>query len=271
MTEVTLSVTAQVERIGPEEAKALLGLNSHNRVIRSTAVRTMARDMSRGDWKLNGETIKVGETRLVDGQHRLLAVVESNATVEMLVIRGLPDDAQDTVDIGAKRALSDRLHLAGEENSHNLAAAIRFSWYMDNFSKPKQFGVNPSAQELMAWLETNPMIRQSLGIGRRAGASVVRYPPSVAASLHYLMARVNHQQAGDFWESVITGDEGPTHPTHVLRETLLRDLAAPHRMLPGHRAGLTIKAWNAVRDFKTIRNLSYRTDGPGAEDFPKIK
>lgn len=271
MTEATVSVTAQVERIGPDEAKALLGLNTHNRVIRADRVHTMARDMNHGEWQLNGETIKVGETRLIDGQHRLLAVIESGATVEMLVIRGLPDDTQDTVDIGGKRALSDRLHLAGEENAHNLSAAIRFSWYIDNYGQPKFYGVNPSSQELMAWLGRNPDIRISLPIGRRAGVSVVRYPPSVGASLHYLMGRLDHAAATEFWDHLIDGDEGPGHPAHVLREALLRDLLQPHRMLPSHRAALTIKAWNAVRDFKTIKTIGFRTSGPGAEDFPKIK
>lgn len=271
MTEATLSVSAQIERIGPEEAKTLLGLNTHNRVIRADRVHTMARDMNHGQWQLNGETIKVGEKSLIDGQHRLLAIIESGATVEMFVIRGLSDEAQDTVDIGGKRQLSDRLQLAGEENAHNLSAAIRFAWYIDNFNRPKFYGVNPSAQELMAWLDQNPDIRQSLHYGRKATTSVVRFPPSVATALHYLMARFDHHMASDFWDAVCDGTEKPDHPTYVLREQLLRDLLQPHRMLPGHRAALVIKAWNAVRDFKTIKQIGWRSSGPSAEDFPKIK
>jgi hypothetical protein len=267
MTEVT----ATVETIGPDEAKALLGLNTHNRHIRADRVHTMARDMNHGKWVLNGETIKVGETKLVDGQHRLLSVIESGASVPMLVIRGLPDDAQDTVDIGTKRQLSDVLALAGEENAHNLAAAIRLSWYLDNFNHPKPFSVNPSTQELSAWFESNPAIRQSVNWGRRAGQSVVRYPPSIGAALHYLMARFDHQQAGDFWDALIDGTEKPGSPIYALREALLRDLAEPHRMHVIHRTALTIKAWNLARDFKTIQHLGYRATGKGAEDFPVLK
>ena len=265
------TITAQVEQIGPDEAAVLLGLNTRNRHIRADHVHTMARDMNHGKWVLNGETIKVGTTRLIDGQHRLLAVIEADTTIETMVIRGLPDDTQDTVDVGHKRNLSDTLSLAGEENSHNLAAAVRYGWYLDNFHEPKKFGVNPSVKELETWLEANPTIRQSINWGRRAGASVIRFPPSPATALHYLMARIDHQAAGDFWDALSDGTEKPGNPIYALREVLLRDLAAPHRMSIKHRTALTIKAWNAVRDFREMKTIGWRSTGKGAEDFPWLK
>lgn len=264
-------VSAQVERIGPAEAKTLLGLNTHNRAIRQDRVHTMARDMNHGKWQLNGETIKVGQGALIDGQHRLLAVIEANTSIEMLVIRGLADDTQQTVDVGAKRNLGDFLSLAGEENSHNLAAAVRYSWYLDNFNTPKQFGVNPSVLELSAWLDKNPNIRHSISTGRRAATSVIRYVPSVGASLHYLMGRLDHTQSTIFWDHLIDGDEKPGSPIYALREALLRDLSKPHRMSVVHRVALTVKAWNHVRDFKTVKAIGWRSDGPAAEPFPKMK
>ena len=265
------TVTAQVEQIGPTEAEALLGKNTHNRSVRADRVHTMARDMNHGQWVLNGETIKVGSTRLIDGQHRLLAVIESGATVEMMVIRGLPDDTQATVDIGTKRQLADTLALAGEENAHNLAAAVRYAWYFDNFREPKKFGVNPSVNELGSWLDRNPEIRQSLHWGRQASTSVVRYIPSVGTALHYLMARLDHQAAGDFWDALADGTEKPGSPVYALREVLLRDLSAPHRMSIRHRSALTIKAWNAMRDLRTVQTIGWRSTGKGAEDFPWLK
>src|SRR5437870_5147015 len=69
--------------VGPELATRWLEGNVHNRKLREDVVARYARDMKAGRWLLTHEPIafnKNGDT-LVDGQHRLWAVVESGATV----------------------------------------------------------------------------------------------------------------------------------------------------------------------------------------------
>src|ERR1700761_996246 len=93
--------SAEVERLSPKSAKALLKGNVHNRNLRKARVSSLAEAMKRGEWELNGESIKVAEDgSLLDGQHRLQAVVESGKSIQVLVVRNLPSDAQDTVDTG---------------------------------------------------------------------------------------------------------------------------------------------------------------------------
>ena len=267
----TKGVTAAIEVIGPPEARYLLRLNTHNRHVRQDHVATMARDMIAGKWILNGETIKVSkDDRLLDGQHRLMAVVESHAQVPMMVIRGLDDVSQETVDIGTKRQFSDILGLSGEISSHNLSAAIRYGWYLDNFNRPKAFGVNPSLPELRKWFENNPEIRASVQVGARAGRAVIRYVPSVGTALHYLMSKSPAGRSTEFWDHLIEGDELPGSPIHALREALLRDLSQPHRMAVSHRVALTIKAYNYWVDGRTVQAIGWRKDGKAAEAYPTI-
>ena len=82
----------------PELAKAYLDLNTRNRSISQNHVRFLSREMQAGRWKLNGDTICLSKTRLIDGQHRLLAIIDSGMAFPMLVIEELEDEVFDTKD-----------------------------------------------------------------------------------------------------------------------------------------------------------------------------
>ena len=50
-------------------------------------------EMQDGKWRLNGKTICFDSTgRLLNGQHRLSAVVRSGVTLTTVVVRGLDPD-----------------------------------------------------------------------------------------------------------------------------------------------------------------------------------
>lgn len=261
-----------IEVIGPKEARYLLRLNTHNRPVRQTHLSTMIRDMNAGRWDMNGESIKISDTDvLLDGQHRLVAVVESKTTWPFVVVRGLPEKSQETVDIGAKRKLGDALHLGGEENANNLGASIRVSWYLEHYGR-KTFGINPSQLELREWLEANPEIRESVKVGQRAGKGSIHYTPSAGAALHYRMSLFDADLADAFWNDLIEGTAKKGDPVFVLREALIRDLSQAHRMSVWHRIALTIKAWNATRDGKTsVHAIGWRSSGKAAEPFPVVR
>lgn len=68
-----------VVEITPELARQLLSNNKINRKIKPTIVERYAEQMEAGEWKFTGDTIKVdGEGMLLDGQHRLLAIIKCN-------------------------------------------------------------------------------------------------------------------------------------------------------------------------------------------------
>lgn len=120
------SPTVEIIDVTPAMAKAWLAKNPNNRNIRQPVVTSYARDILAGNWMLNGETIKFDTAgRLIDGQHRLSAVIVADTTVGMVVIRGVDADVMDTVDVGAKRTYADALRLQGEDNTTTLAAVVR--------------------------------------------------------------------------------------------------------------------------------------------------
>jgi len=272
--KVWAGVTYKMEIIGPREAHQLLGANTHNRLIRSIGTHTLTRDMTTGNYQgENCEPIQVSKSGvLLNGQHRLKAIIDSESYEPMLVCRGVPDYAQETIDKGSRRTYGDTLSLNEETSANILSAAIRFGWFYENFGKPATGQMQASEAELNKWLNENPDIRQVTQFGHRANRSSIRYTPSVAVTLAYLMARKDVELAETFWEELIDGGTPKGDPSNTLRELLLRDLGSPHRMSRTHRIALTIKAWNAKRDGREVKNLSWRGGaGKGTEDFPKIK
>jgi hypothetical protein len=268
-------VQAAVEWVGVEEAKAWLARNDANRPIKVISVSSMARDIEAGKFDLNGESIKISVGgRLLDGQNRLTAVVRSGSGIWTVVVRGLPEAAQETVDIGVKRTVADILSLRGESAPLSLASSLALAWKLERNHHPFS-GMNipnPSAEELLVYLGEHAGIRESVRRADQARkTSILRYPPSVAGGLHFLMSQRDAASADEFWgalesgEGLFSGD-----PILTLRTYLIRDLANPRRMTADHRSAITIKAWNAYRKRRTLRVIKWTRSGDKPEDFPVI-
>lgn len=119
-------ITARVETITPEKAARWLELNEGNRNIVPAHVKRLAKDMARGVFATTNETVAFDLSgRLIDGQHRLTAIVESGKAVQMIVVRNLPEDARLWVDQGRKRTLSDAAKFHEEELSRRAESVCR--------------------------------------------------------------------------------------------------------------------------------------------------
>ena len=83
-------LTATVEDITPETAASWLSNNFGHREIKQSRVEKFANQMNEGDWQFNGKVIILSDTgMLMNGQHRLSAVVASGKTMRSIVIRGV--------------------------------------------------------------------------------------------------------------------------------------------------------------------------------------
>lgn len=122
------SIVSEIKTVTPEMAAILLTGNIGNRPLKRRQIRKYATDMLAGRWVLNGESIKLSQSgRLLDGQNRLHAIIESQTSVPILVTRGLPDSEHvfETIDCGAMRSCSDALKLAGKKYTTVIPAIIR--------------------------------------------------------------------------------------------------------------------------------------------------
>jgi hypothetical protein len=262
-------------RVGPQEAETYLRTQARNRRLRQTHLQWLAGAMRRGEWEQNGEAIKFDwNGQLRDGQHRLQAIVESGVVLELLVVEGLRPEAQETMDTGARRNMSDVLALRGERNTAMLAATLGVLWRIqeDVLRKLDSGGgaVRSTPKELLKLLEQEPEIRNFLQQGR-AVSERVQIPASLAAAFWYVFNRIDAEDADKFFHSLKSGEDlSEGDPIFALRRFLERERQSS-RILPRYRtAGMIVKAWNSWRRGETVRAISFRAGGANAEDFPGI-
>jgi hypothetical protein len=116
----------------PELAKRWLTNNFRNRSIREDVVNAYARDMLSGRWVYTHQGIAFNDRdELIDGQHRLHAVIVANVEVRMMVTFGLPPKIEghemttmDAVDRGATRSVADQLKIQHGLKHGSLIAMI---------------------------------------------------------------------------------------------------------------------------------------------------
>ena len=272
MTGETGKVEARVVTITPKIANQLLLRNTHNRPVRTAAIEQYAADMRKGDWQVNGEAIKISvDGHVLDGQHRLYAVLEADASMTTLLITGLPQKAQETMDQGRARTFGDVLKLRGEHDYFNLAAAVRIVCIYEQHGIPIQprGTVAPSVQQLSRTLERNPEIRESVKLGsslRRSWLSA-----SVIAGLHFLFSIADHADAEDFIKRVCTGENlAVDDPRYVLRERLIREDREATGLHVKVKTAFVVRAWNAYRSGEAITRLMWNPGGSNPDRFPAI-
>lgn len=97
-----------------------------NRNVSVAAVNRYATDMAEGRWALNGESIVLDDNgNVIDGQHRLRAVIKSGVPIQSVIVRGVDQSVFPTFDVGSKRGGHDVLAIAGYANTRTLAAILR--------------------------------------------------------------------------------------------------------------------------------------------------
>lgn len=112
-------VRVQFMLVGPEQAKAWLKHNFGNRPVSDDVVDAYARDMVAGQFITTHQGVAFNDRDdLIDGQHRLRAIVKSGCTVRLMVTFGLPSAApgrkmttMDAVDRGRTRSVADQLKI----------------------------------------------------------------------------------------------------------------------------------------------------------------
>lgn len=126
MTKVVHNASASIEVITPEEAKMYLERNENNRPLKEGVVNKYVKDMEAGNFEFNGESIIFSDHgRLLDGQHRLEAIVRSNTEQLFVVVRGVPDTAFDTIDLGKNRSVADVMHVLGTKGGAEIGGTAR--------------------------------------------------------------------------------------------------------------------------------------------------
>ena len=254
--------------ITPEWAqKTLDEKNTGNRPMNKSHVKALAKEMLRGTWKVNGDTICLNGSKLIDGQHRLAAVALSGVPITSLVVEGLPSDVFDTKDVGKRRSAADTLGTRGEQNACRLAASLVM---IDRYVTCRMGrSVEYSNTEIEELLEKYPEARNSVQTSTATKGLIF---PSVLDACHYLFSRKDPELADEFVAKVLRGtglEEGT--PWYVLRERLVSNSLSKAKLSRTYMMALCIKAWNHARAGNKVKALRWREDGKAVESFPVVQ
>lgn len=247
----------EVMKVTPAIAQEWLNSNTdHNRKISSTTVNRYAQDMIRGKWLITGEAIKFDQGgRLIDGQHRLAAVVASKQTVDMCVIRDLAADTMLVIDTGRSRSAGDALSISelGGGYANELAALARKVIGHQNNApaviggkKITIKGATITNREIIEFCAKNDLlehIRFSTRITKQAISSALN--KGEYAFFHWLFSQKSKSDATNFLTNIATlEDVSADSPIRVLIQKLTRSSI----QLDGKmRQTAIIMAWNAWR------------------------
>jgi hypothetical protein len=160
-----------VMEVSPELATRWLEGNTHNRPLRQTIVDRFARDMQAGRWQLTHQGIAFDvDGVLIDGQHRLWAIVMSTVTVPLRVFFNEPLENMTAVDTGLARSNFDVLHLSGQVGEITAAhlATLR-AMLAGASSHAARLTVSEEAQLLARHSAAVGFTMKHLGMSRQKG------------------------------------------------------------------------------------------------------
>lgn len=256
--------TAHIVHVTPEIASGWLELNTKNRSMRQRDVDKYARDMAAGRWLMTGEAIKFDTTgSLIDGQHRLWAIVESGQAVRMMVVTGLEPETQSMMDSGTKRTAADALNLAGFTSPNNIAAVARIGLAYDAGQLVRARSTistnevpSPSHAEIRQWVDLNPYVIDAVRLtGRWNGRS-----KSAAAAALVILSRIDADEALQFINRIIELDfDGSGDPAKALLQRLQHSKDQREHLSSVTELHLIFRAWNANRDGQQITKLVIRS------------
>ena len=242
----------------------------NNRTISAHTVRKYAMAMAEGRWKLIHQGIAFDRDGwLIDGQHRLSAIVQANIPVAMMVIPNCDPDTFDVLDTGLRRQAAHLIPVHGRD----VAAAARIlgtvigAWPVvnvqggvyDNGASNDQIlrVVDDWREELMAWID--PVRRCYAQIRLNKGGHL-----AILAQA----ARTRHADKIEDWITHLTTGEdlAQTDPRLHLRNRSMRDYVILNSSSGrGDMYRIVVRSWNAYVKGVPMHRLGPYSSGPVPE------
>lgn len=265
-------VTAEVETITGELALEYLKSNTLNRKLSQRVAEILAGKIERGEWILNGDAISFDYNgKLINGQHRLTAVVLSGMSIKSFVVCGLEPEAFKTYDSPKRRMLSDAIDIAGGgqvKNSKILQAVATHLFRHDiRFNLFSQSAEDfPSVDEAFAIMARYPHMADSLEFVSK-DRHLWFLPLGVATALHLLFSKFDADLADVFFNSIKAGtnmEDGSA--ILAFRDYLIKSYKPRESRDRMTLMATTVKAWNYWMQDRTVRLMSWRL----SEGWPQI-
>ena len=258
--------------ISPTLANEMLKSNTRNRRLRPPVILRYVQEMKENRWKENtGEMIKISKSNeILDGQHRLHAIVKANVSLNLHVITGLEDDVFDVLDTGSLRNAADVFHISNVSHSNYLPSIIQ-TYEAINREKKNSESLNAS-QRITHTMLLNLYYERELFWSATAVKTVRWYkgfhrilPPSVIGGMYAVFHDRNTAQAEEFMNQLCMGYNLSNKTIGVLRAKLISDKVSKLKMEINYKNAIILKTWNLFRKNAEAKILKFDSS---VEKFP---
>lgn len=248
--------------VGPEEALEWLANNKNNRTVSQRHVQALARLMTQGNFKFVGDPIRFDvDGNLLDGQHRLEAILASETEHRMVVITNLDPESNLYMDAGKVRSTGDQMKIAlGAANGNQVAAISRvvMRWQAGDLLAQEITFTTP---EVVEWAEPRLDILALAERNARAVRAVMPTSKAVCGAVFVQAHHLSPTDAETFFGRLADGaDLDFANPIRALRETLLRR-GRYDRLTPGDEVYRYVRAWNAWRNNEELTRIQTNRGG----------
>ena len=263
------SIQTAIVTITPEIAQNLLDNTdmSIQRKANKRQVKFLASEMTKGDWSLNGDAIRQDiDGNIIDGQHRLLACIQSQIPIKTLYVKGLPKSSIVTIDMGGRgRSHADILEMTtGKKykNSSAISAVVKFIYALDKNIYDVQGGSKGknsymSSSDFLIWIENNQDIFDSVNNSieiRSKGDKLI--PVRIFCGLKYKFDKLNLEKSNLFFQQLSDGvGLMPTDTLYTLRKKIISHTSNRLRLTTKELVLLLCRCWNAFIKGENITKL----------------
>ena len=268
-TDLGDNVLVEVVKITPAVAARWLQANQHNRPLNAAHVAFLAREIDEGHWCLNGQALVIAENEdVLDGQHRLHAVIESGKTIESLVVYGIDAGAFKTIDTGKVRSGQDVLSLNFPNNKRTRcsATATAARWCILFARKSWTSTIKVSNTDILDWVNAHSEIWAMVDSCFEFPREQRQLAPGPMAALMYQFDQRNSAQAEAYVRTLNTGvDLTPKDPAYILRNLFAKDAQRLNSRYTGvTRMKMIVKGWSVMRLRReaTPKNLALQPRDP---------
>lgn len=275
------NVKCEIVNVTPDIAKAYLTHNTGNRPISRRDVAMYAKQMQEGLWRLTTDAIGFAENgRLINGQHRLTAVVESGVTCPFIVAHNYDENAFEVIDIPNARKVGDALYSRGVVNYNNIGAVTKRKMLLDDYktaisdNTSSNGSFKPGSRNKIALSfqlreyyqhqsEYDKIVQRARFINSK---SKILTAGDIGGYIAYLTLSLHHpfETAVEFFEEFADIKPITNNVISLLRQRLTMDRISQYKMTATARQKLVIKAWNAFLTGKTLKVLAYNEAKEGS-------
>lgn len=260
-------VKSSVVYLDPTLARSLYDANLENqRRVSRANLKKVEDSIKAGLFALNGESIiQSASGRLLNGQHRVLAVINTGIGIWTVLVTNVPDEYFHTIDCGKARSFADVCEISGDTDARNVSTTVaRLAEYYTDTRSVGAMQAIPHAR-LHQVKEMCGDLSASIYAVSAAGNVMGR---SRTAWMYHIVSVHSKERADQFFHALATGEAlSSTSPVYLLRERMLRDKGSKAKLPNREALALLVKAWNAFLEDRTLKVLRW-TDG---EPFPELR